>query len=124
MCQCNPVFVSQLTTFRRRFNLKKADWEVFSADIDSNIEDVDDILENYERFVEMLRNASRKHIPRWCRSNYISYLTDKSKSLYEVYNKQYLIDPFGETTIDTENTLINNMKDEKKKSLERGHHLD
>ena len=39
----NPVIVAQPTTFRRRFNMKKADWEGFSADLDSNIEEVDDI---------------------------------------------------------------------------------
>ena len=87
-------------------------------DLDSNIEEVDAMPENYERFVEMLCMASRKHIPRGCRSNYISGLTDESNSLYEAYKKQYLIDPFGETTIDTGNTLIDNMKDEKKKSWE------
>ena len=114
----NPVIVVQSTIFRRCFNLKKADWEGFSADLDSNIEEVDAIPENYERFVEMLRVASRKHIPRGCRSNYIPGLTDESKSLYEAYKKQYSIDPFGKMTIDTENTLIDKMKDEKKKSWE------
>ena len=111
----NTVFVAQLTTFRRRFNLKKSDWEGFSADLDSNIEEVDVIPEYYERFVEMLRMASRKHIPR---SNCIPGLTDESKSLYVAYKKQYSIDPFGETTIDTGNTLIDKIKDEKKKSWE------
>ena len=90
------------------------DCEGFSADLDSNIEEVDAIPENYERFVEMLRMASRKHIPRGCRSNYIPGLTDESKSLYEAYKKQYSIDPFGETTIDTGNALIDKMEDEKK----------
>ena len=107
----NPVIVAQSTTFRRSFNLKK-------ADLDSNIEEADAIPEDYERFVEMLRMASRKHIPRGCMSNYIPGLTDESKSLYEAYKKQYSIDPFGETTIDTGNTLIDKMKDEKKKSWE------
>ena len=58
--------------------------------------------------------APRKHILRGCRSNYIPGLTEESKSLYEAYKKQYSIDPFGETTIATGNTLIDNMKDEKK----------
>ena len=98
--------------------MKKADWEGFSVDLDSNIEEVDAILENGERFVEMLRMASRKHIPRGCGSNYIPGLTDKSKSLYEAYNKHYSMDLFVETTIDTRNTLIGKMKDEKKKSWE------
>ena len=66
----------------------------------------------------MLRMASRKHIPRGCRSNYIPGFTDESKSLYEAYKKQYSIDSFGETTIDTGNTLIDKMKDKKKNSWE------
>ena len=66
----------------------------------------------------MLHMESKKHIPRGCRSNYIPRLTDEFKSLYEAYKKQYSIDPFGETIIDTGNTLIDKMKDEKKKSWE------
>ena len=46
-------------------------------------------------------------------SNYIPGFTDESKSLYEAYKKQYSIDPFGETHINTRNTLIGKMKDEK-----------
>ena len=60
--------------------------------------------------------ASRKSIPRGCRSNYIPGLTDESESIYEAYKKPYSIDPFGETISDTGNTLIDKMKDEKKKS--------
>ena len=60
--------------------------------------------------------ASRKHIPRECKSNYSPGLTDKSKRIYEAYKKQYSIDPFSEMTIDTRNTLIDKMKDEKKKT--------
>ena len=76
----NPVIVAQPNTFRRRFNLKKADWEGFSTDLVSNIEEVDAIPENYERFVEMLRMASRKHIPRGCRQG--SYIPGNESFLY------------------------------------------
>ena len=62
--------------------------------------------------------ASRKHISRGCRSKYIPELTDESNSIYEAYKKQYSINPFGETTIDIGNPLIDKMKDEKKKSWE------
>ena len=48
----NLVIVAHPTTFRRRFNLKKADLEGFSADLDSTIEEVVVIPENYERFIE------------------------------------------------------------------------
>ena len=78
---------------------------MISVDLDSNIEEVDAIPENYERFVELLRMASRKYIPMGCRSNYITGLTDEPTSLYETYKKQYSIDSFGETIIDTRNAL-------------------
>ena len=97
----NPVIVAHPITFRRRFNLKNADWNGFSADLDSNIEEINAIPGNYDRPVEILCMASRKHISRGYWSNYIPGLTDESKSLYEAYKKQYSIDPFGETTIDT-----------------------
>ena len=112
----NPVIVAQHTTFKRRFNMKKADWGGFSADLNRNIEEVDVIPENYERFVEMLRMASRKHIPIGCMSNYILGFTDELKSIYKAYKKQYSNNPFGETTIGIGNTLIDKMKDQKKNS--------
>ena len=65
------------------------DWEGFSVNHDSNIEEVDAIPENYERFVEMLRMALRKHIPSGCRSNYVPGLTAESNRLYKAYKKQY-----------------------------------
>ena len=79
----NPVIVAQPTTFRGRFNPKKTVWEGFSADLDSNIEEVDAIPENFERSVEMLRVASRNHIPRGCRSNYIPGLTDIQETVFK-----------------------------------------
>ena len=66
----------------------------------------------------MLHMASRKHISRECMLNYIPALTDESKSIFEAYNKQWSVDSFSETTIDTGNTLLDKMKDEKKNSWE------
>ena len=72
----------------------------------------------------MLRMISRKHIPRGCRSNYISGLTDESKSLYEAYKKQYSIDPFGETTIDTGKNIDRQYERWEEEELGSGHHFD
>ena len=120
-----PVVVPQPTPFRRRFNLRKADWNGYSTELDKLIEDVEPIPANYNRFVEVVRVASRRHIPRGCSTEYIQGLTDESKSLYEAYKKQYSSNPIGESTIDTGNKLIDTMKEEKKKRWElRGHHLD
>ena len=57
----NPDIVVHLTTFKRCFYLKKEDCEGFSADIDSNVEEVDIIPENYEQIVEMLCMALRQN---------------------------------------------------------------
>ena len=70
--------------FRRRFNLRKSDWLGYSAQVYQNIDE-----ECYEKCVGNIRMASRKHIPRRCRTNYIPGLTDKSTTLYEAYQEQY-----------------------------------
>ena len=45
------------------------------------------IPSNYNRFVENVRVASRRHIPRGCRTDYVQGLTDESKNLYEAYKQ-------------------------------------
>ena len=77
----NPIIVPQSTTSRRRFNLKKANWDRFSSEFDTAIEEVNSIPENYGRFIERIRVVSRRHIPRGCGSNYIPGLTE-SNTLY------------------------------------------
>ena len=62
--------------------------------------------------------VSRRHIPRGCSTNYIPGLTEESQSLYEAYKKQYSSNPFAEGTMETENKLIDTMKEEKKKRWE------
>ena len=114
----NPVLVSRPTAFRRRFNLRKANWSGYATDVDILIDEVDPTPENYERFVEVIRVTSRKHIPRGCRSHYIPGLSEESRSLYEAYKKQYMSNPFDSTTLDTGNELISKMAAENKKRWE------
>ena len=54
----NPVIVPQPTTSRRRFNLKKANWDGFSTEFDAAIEKGNSSPENYGRFIELLRVVS------------------------------------------------------------------
>ena len=75
------VVVPQPTPFRRRFHLRKADWSGYSTELDNRIEDVEPIPSNYNRFVDNVRVASRRHIPRGCRAVYVHGLTDESKNL-------------------------------------------
>jgi len=114
----NPVLVAQPTAFRRRFNLRKANWSGYSTDVDMLIQEVEPTPENHEKFVKAIRVASRKHIPRGCRSHYIPGLSEESKSLYEAYKRQYLSNPFDDTTLDTGNELTSKMAEEIKKRWE------
>ena len=68
--------------------------------------------------MDKVRLASRRYIPRGCRTNHIPGLSEESKSLYEEYKKQFASDPFDNGTIETGNALMNNMEEEKKKRWE------
>ena len=76
-----PVVVPQATPFRRRFNLRKADWSGYPTKLDNRIEDVEPIPSNYNRFVENVGVASRRHIPKGYRTDYVQGLTDESKNV-------------------------------------------
>ena len=110
------VIVPQHTPFRRRFNLRKK--LGYSTQVDQNIDEVDATSECYKKFVGIIRMASRKHIPRGCRTNYIPGLTDESKIVYEAYQEQYQCKPLGDGTIDTRNKLIELMAEQKKNRWE------
>ena len=77
LCQCKPSNCCTTYHIQKTLQPEESGLGRISADLDGNIEEVDAIPENYERFVEMLRVASRKHIPSGCRSNYIPGLTDE-----------------------------------------------
>ena len=61
--------------------------------------------------------ASRKHIPRGCRTNYIPGLTNESKT-YKSYQEQYRCNPLGDGTIYAGHTLIELMAEQKKEIWE------
>ena len=116
-----PVVVPQPTPFRRRFNFRKTDWNGYSTELDNSIEDVKPIPSNYNRFVENVRVASRRHIPRGCRTDYVQGLTDESKYLYEAYKQQYSSNPFDNMmnrTMESGNLLLDKMTEEKRKIWE------
>ena len=107
--RANLVIVAHPTPFRRRFNLRKTDWDDYSTELDKLIEDVEPIQENYDGFVDKVRVASRRYIPRRFRTHHITGLSEESMSLYEEYKKQYAL-----MVITYGNALMNNMKEEKK----------
>ena len=113
-----PVVVEQATPFRRRFNLRKADWIGYATELDKLITDVEPTPANYNCFVESVRMASRRHIPRGCRTKFISGLTEESKSLYEAYKTQYSNSPFDNGTMESGNALLDSIIKEKKRRWE------
>ena len=92
----HPVMVPQTIPFRRRFNSMKADWNGYSAELYKLIEHVEPIPANYKCFVESVRVASRRRIPRGCRTEYIRGRTNESKSLYEAYKCKHSSSPFDD----------------------------
>ena len=57
-------------------------------------------------------------LPRGCRWHYIPGLSEESKTLYEIYQQQYMSNLFDSTTLDTGNELIRNMAAENKRRWE------
>ena len=51
-----PVIVPQHIPFRRLCNFMKADWNVYSAELDNLIEDIEPIPANFKCFVECVRH--------------------------------------------------------------------
>ena len=113
--RANPVIVAHPTSFRRRFNLRKTDWDGYSSELD---EDVEPIPENNSGFVDKVHMASRRYITSGYRTNHIPGQSEESKSLYEEYKKQYARDSFDNGTIDTGNALMSNKKEDKTKRWE------
>ena len=69
---------------RRRYNLKKADWEGFAKSVDMGITDIVLTPDNCGSCVDLIKKASRWNIPRGYRTSYICGLTDESKELYDL----------------------------------------
>lgn len=92
--------------FRRRFNFKKANWSEFAKMLDQTVSSLEPIPENYEQFTEILKEISRKTIPRGCRTQYIAGLSNNTKDLLNEYTKLYERDPFSEDTINCGIALV------------------
>ena len=116
------VVVPQPTPFRRRFNLRKADWNGYSTELDNRIEEVKPIPSNYNRFVENVRVASRRHIPIGYITDYVQGLTAESRNLYEAYKQQYSSNPFNNRTIESGNLQQNKLT--KEEHMGGSHHID
>lgn len=92
--------------FKRRFNFKRAKWEKFAEELDQNLNELEPKPDNYDIFVNIVKEISRKHIPRGCRTQYVPGLSHKSQTSFIKYKELYEADPFSEDTIEAGEDLL------------------
>ena len=97
--------------FRRRYNLKKAKWQSYAKEVDNGIANTNPVPGNYEKFVNLVRRASNKNIPRGCRTSYVCGLNDQSKDMYEDYQRRFAEDPFNEDTVRVGDALLDEISE-------------
>ena len=110
-----PITV-QTVPFRRRFNLKKANWEQYAYQLDAAVENIPATAECYDQFVNALRKVAQKNIPLGCRRNYVPGLTPESIELIKEYRKKYEDDPFADSTITLGEELMSAISEERRKA--------
>ena len=92
---------------RCRFNLKKANWEGFSDELEHLLQELKPIPDNYDQFSEMFSKTARRNIPRGCYTNYIPGLTPTARRMYSTYKHLCESDPFSPKTIAAGEDVIN-----------------
>ena len=111
-----PAITKSEVPFRRRFNLKKAKWTDFKKGMEKALLDVEPTPDNYSMFVHAVKKTARSCIPRGCRREYISGLTEESTQLLECYETEFGINPFSDTTSEIGDTLMESRGRERRKA--------
>jgi len=88
---------------KRWFNFRKANCNDFRTKLDSEIIK---ITEKYETFVNIVKRVSRNHIPRGCRTEYITGFSSELTEHMSTYTEMYEKDPFGFETINKGEFLL------------------
>ena len=95
----NAAVMPKTVPFQRRFNYTKANWQVFSEELESHAGNLEPTPTNYDKFIELVHKAARNNIPRGCRTSYIPNLTNESARLYKEYEQLFNRDPFGDRIV-------------------------
>ena len=108
--------VLQATTvpFRRRFNLRKADWSSYQQEIEESIHSIQPHPNNYTMFTELLKRSARHHIPRGCQTEYIPGLSEASSDLLKAYHEAYHEDPFSSITMELGEILLDKVGEDRR----------
>lgn len=90
--QHRPVIISMgiqipliKSVARPRWNFNKANWNLFSKELDSCIRFIPPHISNYDRFYGMVQAIAKKHIPRGYRKEYIPGWSVESTRLYQEF---------------------------------------
>ncbi|CAK1594808.1 unnamed protein product [Parnassius mnemosyne] len=70
-----------------RWNLHKADWPKFSADMDAAIRWIPHCAENYKKFTKLIITTAKKSIARGYRKAYIPCCSEESEKLFDEYTR-------------------------------------
>ena len=112
----NAAITVQTVPFRRRFNMKKANWEQYTYQLDAAVENISATAEYNDQFVNALRKVARKNITRGCRRNYVPGLTPELIDLIKEYREKYEDDPFADNTITLGEELMSAISEERRKA--------
>jgi hypothetical protein len=72
-------------TSKSRWDFRKADWSSFSATVDETIVRIPATPTIYERFVNILKTAAKRHIPRGFRNAYTPCWNPENEALLQQY---------------------------------------
>lgn len=70
---------------RPRWNFKKANWPLFTNELDKCLRFIPPTSDNYNRFVDLVISTAKKTIPRGYRKEYIPGWSDTSENLYQEF---------------------------------------
>ena len=113
--QVNAPITMQNVPFRRRLNLKNANWEQYAYQLDAAVENISATAECYDQFVNALRKIARKNIHSGCRRNYVPCLKPVSIELIEEYREKYEDDPIADNTVTLGEELVCAISEDRRK---------
>lgn len=73
--------------FMPRWNIRKAAWPKYSKYVDDNINRIEPIPDNYSRFINLIKTAAKKLVPRGHRHNYTPCWTKECEKLLKEYER-------------------------------------
>ncbi|KMQ91441.1 rna-directed dna polymerase from mobile element jockey-like protein [Lasius niger] len=114
VCIVTAVVKPEEVLFRKRFNFKRARWSDFQKQLDKQVQKILPRPEKYSEFIDLVKQISKKNIPRGCRTQYIQGLTGDVKPLLEKYQNLFDRDPFSVDTIEAGEKLMQALAEEQR----------